>query len=140
MHVPIDKIQIIALANVDSPDSRAEYRRICRWYSTKFYTPLHVVEEDLPIQYVLTHYYETVFSEKRDDPESAVDYENIKKAVIYKETGEIDANEEADDEWAAQVARELAELAEKEAKKPNLNDIQDMPNLDEEINLTSKGE
>jgi len=140
LQIPIDKIQIIALANVDDPDAKAEYRRICRWYSTKFFTPLHVVEYDLPIEYVLTHYYETIFSEKRDDPESSQDYENIKKAVIYKETGELDEIEVEDDKWAAEIAKELEEMAKKEAKKPNLNDIQDMPDLDEEINISSQGE
>lgn len=56
------KIYDIALASVLEPDVNFHYRSICRWYSEHFHTPLHIVEKDLPIQYVVAHYYEAQIS------------------------------------------------------------------------------
>jgi hypothetical protein len=57
----LDNIRIRALTAVVDPDHDAIMRRIFRWYSEKFHTPLHVVEDDLPLDHVLLHYFEHEF-------------------------------------------------------------------------------
>lgn len=61
------KIYDIALASVLEPDVDFHYRSICRWYSEHFHTPLHVVEKELPIQYVVKHYYEAQISSAEEE-------------------------------------------------------------------------
>lgn len=41
------------------------HRKVCRWYSEKFHTPLHLVMDGVTIawQDVLLHYYETQFED-----------------------------------------------------------------------------
>lgn len=54
-------LRILALWAVrNKTDWVTAYRRISRWYSTTFHTPLHLVA-DLDEAFVLQHYYEHVF-------------------------------------------------------------------------------
>jgi pterin-4a-carbinolamine dehydratase len=50
-------IQAIALKAVINEEPAFLFRRVLRWYSTTFHTPLHVAE-DLPLDYVLGHFFE----------------------------------------------------------------------------------
>lgn len=60
-------LRTLALADVtrDPPAPSYALRRIFRWYSSKFATPLHLVD-DLPLHDVLQHYYEAHFEEMDD--------------------------------------------------------------------------
>jgi hypothetical protein len=55
-----EAIEISALKSVLKPDDEYFLRRIFRWYSEKFHTALHEVE-DLPLDDVLTTYFECSF-------------------------------------------------------------------------------
>jgi primosomal protein N' len=61
------KIHDIALAETLTPSLEYHYRSICRWYSEKYHTPLHIVERDLSPQYVLSHYYESQISHMEEE-------------------------------------------------------------------------
>jgi hypothetical protein len=61
------KIHDSALVDTLEPDMTYHYRSICRWYSEKFHTPLHTVENELPPIYVLRHYYESNFSTMEEE-------------------------------------------------------------------------
>lgn len=53
-----DAIRAIALRDVvKQDDSEYAIRKVLRWYSKTFHTPLHLAEE-LPIEYVLQAYWE----------------------------------------------------------------------------------
>lgn len=58
-------VRIRALLAVMEPDDHALIRRICRWYSQEFSTPLRVVEDELGLDHVLTHWFESEY-EKMD--------------------------------------------------------------------------
>lgn len=62
--------QYAALKAVIDPDTFADYRKICRWFSRTFVTPL-VEVYDLPSDFVLQHYledqYEALTHEERRD-------------------------------------------------------------------------
>jgi HEPN domain-containing protein len=61
-------LRVLALAEVikDNPSAQYSLRRVFRWYSKEFHTPLHIVEE-LPTHDVLTHYYESHYEGLEDD-------------------------------------------------------------------------
>lgn len=54
-------LRLSSLRATVKPDHEAQLRRIFRTYSQKFHTPLHVVEE-LPVDYVVRHYFESEYS------------------------------------------------------------------------------
>lgn len=56
----IDALRLRALRSVWKPDYDSSLRRIFRWYSEKFHTPLHEVP-DLPLHDVLQAYFEVAF-------------------------------------------------------------------------------
>ena len=51
---------------LDKPDFDAQWRRVSRWYSKTFATPLHLVD-DLPRLDVLQAYYEDLYENLEDD-------------------------------------------------------------------------
>lgn len=59
-------IQIKAVQSVVSPDTDSFLRSVHRWYSESFNTPLHVVY-DLPMDFVLTHYFESTYQALEPD-------------------------------------------------------------------------
>ncbi len=63
----VDGLRARALLAVLKPSSDDRYRHIFRWYSKTFHTPLHEVE-DLPLDDILTAWFETIY-EDMEDPE-----------------------------------------------------------------------
>lgn len=55
-------IQIKAIESVLDSDDAYSYRKICRWYSKTFHTPLQDVY-NLDFEHVLSNYYESTFEE-----------------------------------------------------------------------------
>ena len=68
-----DAIQLISLSNLynlknNKPTSHEyDIGRICRYYSKKFSTALHVVQNELPLHHVLTAYFDDLFEGMEDD-------------------------------------------------------------------------
>lgn len=124
-------ILILSLDSVENPTFAATHRKICRWYSREFSTPLDKVLA-MPELVVLHVYYEDMLQKLYDDYEGS---EEAKK--LYDETrqrimeGELDesqetANEEADDEWLQQLNDQVRLESDPEEKQqvssPNLLD------------------
>lgn len=147
----INEIQILALASIESPDWKAQYRKICRWYSKEFATPLHIVEVDLDHFQVLTHYYESSLGTLYDSPNDGARerYEEIRNSII---NGSVDEEEEEkinteDDEWEAQMLEEIRRDEEKakrkqEVKVKKIEDIKALedPNIKDEVLFSMQGE
>ncbi len=62
----IESIKKAALLSAIEPDGEAVLRFLFRWYSKTFHTPLQEVE-DLPIEYILQHYFECQYEELNQD-------------------------------------------------------------------------
>src|SRR6266404_3936927 len=62
----ISNIQKTALLASIQPDGDAILRNLFRWFSIKFHTPLADVE-DLPVEYLLQHYFESQYEELEPD-------------------------------------------------------------------------
>lgn len=59
----LEHIQVKSILFALSPNDQSIWRGMCREYSEKFHTPLHVVYE-LDAEFVLTNLFETEFSTK----------------------------------------------------------------------------
>ena len=111
----IDGIRVRALRAAWKPDNDAVMRRIFRWYSEKFHTPLHQVE-DLPVEDVLLVWFETQFEAMEVD-------ERHNLAIHLLETederrhrlAEVDDSDAAFMQQASMTA--AAQLKKKELKK-----------------------
>lgn len=97
---------------VTARNELSEYRirKICRAYSAWFHTPLHIVENELPLIEVFRHYYEVEYADMEEQDrqaeivhltESAAD----RRARLVAEREKVDA----EDRWHAEVEMELAE-------------------------------
>jgi hypothetical protein len=100
-------------------DRQRFLRRIFRWYSREFATPLHIVES-LPVIDVLRHYYEAKVDAMDEDALEAerkllIETDDERRARIRA----LEAEDIADDDWAQQVEKEIAaEAAAKKAASP----------------------
>ena len=63
---PFEAIKIKALYSVLKPDSGYYIRKLSRWYSRTYHTPLSDVY-DLPIEYLLQNFYEETFEGLDED-------------------------------------------------------------------------
>lgn len=129
-------IRILALNSVENPDWESSYRRICRWYSKEFSTPLKQVE-DMSEFHVLLTYFEDKYQEMANSSaeDAKKNYDSIKEALLMKEetVEQAEQQKEMEDEiWAAQLAEEIKKEQEKDKQKqsdtanePNLLDLED---------------
>jgi hypothetical protein len=115
-------IQTRALADVlrgQDPEAKQdpEYvlRGIHRWYSEKYHTPLHQVD-DLPLEDVLRHYYEDHYEALAKDDPARLDAERRRLSMTEEELRRARWEEDAADADAEQYRREVEaeEAAEKE--------------------------
>jgi glucan phosphorylase len=109
-------LRILALLAVrDKKDWDAAYRRVCRWYSTTFHTPLHQVF-DLDESFVLQHYYEHTFGELEDadwrrEAQEAIETPEERQARLAREAIE-------DAELLRKAAADRHRLEERQKKAP----------------------
>ena len=114
----LDDIRKIALSSVLEPDNDAQVRRLHSWFSRTFQIPLPEVE-DLPIEYILLHYYEELYSNMDED-------ELLEEAKYVLETPEqrkarIDKEEALDDEFDKEIREEME--AQKKGENKTLRDL-----------------
>jgi hypothetical protein len=106
--------QILALHATEKPDYGAFYRRVCRWYSKNFSTPLETVLNDLPEHDVLRHYFEDHYYEleqrAQSNDEAKKAYEELKNRILVDEK-EIEEIEVEDEEWEKE---ELSKIKQEE--------------------------
>lgn len=97
--------QAEALAAKVNPDEESIYRSICRGYSKKFNTPLHVVMEMDPEHVIRTHY-----EDQLDEVDLKDNIEEITDVIFGLADPDYEKKKEAElDEFAAQAEREEEE-------------------------------
>jgi len=112
----LESIQIQALLDVMEGDFLYHYRRICRWFSTTFHTPLAEVDS-LPMEYVLQQFFENRFedmskAERKKLALQMTENEAEKKKRLAKEKAGTD------DAFAKRIAKKARkDEAEAAAKK-----------------------
>lgn len=109
--------QILALLSVLKPDVDYMVRRIFRWYSQVFHTPLHVVGE-LPLEDVLQAYYESLYEQMDEEK-----LEPIRLKLSTTEE-EIEEQRDEDEEWIRELEESMqaqeAQQAAKAAAAPKI--------------------
>lgn len=145
----IDNIKKIALLSVLEPDDEAFIRYLYRWFSKSFHTPLPQVE-DLPLDYILQHYYETIYEELGpDEKHNLIIYlletpEEREKRKVSEAKSEEDFLKEIENEAKFQETnpeeykKQQIALRKKGLKKPDLGKVLELePDLkikfDEEL-------
>lgn len=97
---------ILAMEAVLSDTDEYRLRQVCRWFSETYHTPLAVVETELPIEYVLQHYYETHYAElnhisRREVARKLIETDEERRARLERE--------EKDRRRGLSLGKELAE-------------------------------
>lgn len=112
-------IRLRALKAVVQPDQEYFYRRIMRWYSKTFFTPLAQVE-DLPVEDVLQAYYEEEFANM-----SPEDLEKTRDEMLVTPEQHYESilAEEADEAEMFETSRILQ--AEEQRKKLEARKLKD---------------
>lgn len=88
------------------------FRKVCRWYSEKFHTPLHVVMDGntLPWDDILLHYYETQFED--------IGYNNAYELACRDYVPELaDYFEQENEDFAKALEAEQLETIKRKEKK-----------------------
>lgn len=104
----IDKLEGLALKSISLRDPEYFYRRVCRYYSENFNTPLMEVYE-LPWAFVFTNYIEHIIETKS----SQEDIYDLAVDIHYPEI--IENEEEELQDWIRKIEEE--EERKRQAKK-----------------------
>ena len=107
----IDKLELLAVKSIALKDPEYFQRRVCRYYSEKFHTPLMEVY-GLPWVFVFNNYIEHLI-ETNNGKE---DIYNLAIDICYPEKRE--KMEEETEEWIKQI--ETQEQAKREAKQKKM--------------------
>ncbi len=105
-------LEILALKSRERPDFESELRKIQRWYSKSFSTPLKEVET-LDIHYLLQHKYEDFINNLPEE-----DYIKYKNQLLWPERLEQIAAD--DEDWVAK-ALQAEEEKLKKSQETSLN-------------------
>lgn len=110
--------QILAMQAVLQPDLDFYVRRIFRWYSKNFSTPLHEVDH-LPLVDVLTAYYEETYDSMNEEHREAL---RARLAETDEETAARVAKEDQakddDEDFLRMIEEKEMARIEEENKKP----------------------
>lgn len=107
-----EAMNLIALKGAAHPDFASQVRYVIRWYSKTFSTPLHVVEEEIPMEDVWLAFFE----EKYEDMEP----EELERAIEEALKTPDERNAEDDAAAADQIAeKKFLAMTESAAKAPN---------------------
>jgi hypothetical protein len=131
----VKELQVLALQAVESPTWEDWYRRLCRWYSKEFSTPLAEVY-GLAEEEVIRAYHEDQFfamKQNTDTEDGQLKYKNLIDYVTRgDEILETEALQEAqDDEWMRQELEKAAKehaaalAAKSPPTKPNLKETKE---------------
>jgi primosomal protein N' len=106
-------LQIKAIDSIFNPTDTYFQRKICRWYSKEFSTPLKQVLS-MHFEEVLTHYYENQFE--------TIPNNDLIDMMIDDHLPELSSEKDDDvDEWVENLELEQAASLEKKEKKQSLN-------------------
>jgi hypothetical protein len=114
----INELEILALKSVALKDPEYFTRKVCRYYSEKFHTPLAEVYA-LPWAFVFTNYIEHIIETNNSREEIyniAVDVFYPEKKRVKNFMGEFETEEEELDAWIKKVEKEAQEERDRKSK------------------------
>jgi primosomal protein N' len=106
-------LQLKALDSVFNPNDLYLQRKICRWYSKEYNTPLKQVLV-MAFDEVLTHYYENQFEN--------IPHNDLIDMLVDDHLPDVSSEEDEDiEEWVEDLELEQAENLKKKEKRQSLN-------------------
>lgn len=133
----INKLETIVLKSIVMKDPEYFTRRVCRYYSEKFHTPLLEVHE-LPWAFVFTNYLEHVVETNNSQKEIydlalEVIYPEVSKSIEEENIAFAKMIEKQEEERMAKEAEaKAAKIIEEKMKEDNI-EMTDFSHLDEEM-------
>jgi len=129
----IDKLQVLALESVINKNTEYFVRKVCRYYSEKFHTPLKEVHE-LPWTFVFTNYLEHILENNKTEEdliELAIDIcypekRSEEEAEIEDWIKKIEEEEENKRIEKARQQREKAKREKEEDENPQIEDSEEI--------------
>ena len=115
-------LRIIALNSVISPDEPYLIRKIVRWYSKTFSTPISVVEE-IPLEHILTAYYESEFEDKKEEELEQIIQDMFADDVDNRKEEMAEEKRAVEDYEFLKALKEEQRLNPKKDLKGSLNDL-----------------
>ena len=126
----IEHLETLAVKSIALKDSAYFYRRVCRYYSEKFHTPLMAVY-DLPWPFVFTNYLEHIVESnntKKEIYELAIDVCYPEKGKVENFMGEFKNSKEEEEAWIQRIeAEENAKRLKEKNKKIELESVPPIP-------------
>ena len=118
-HIDVyEHLEVLALHSVSTgKDPSYVYRKICRWFSREFHTPLPQVIK-LPVEFVLQNYYEYQF-------ESLQEEELFKIMRYHADPDYVETQKSDDDEFFRQVQEEVEKVNKAKTVKLQENETKD---------------
>jgi hypothetical protein len=142
----IDQLELLALKSIALKDPEYFNRKVCRYYSEKFHTPLAEVYK-LPWVFVFTNYIEHIIENnntKENVYDLCVEIFYPEKKRVTSSLGEFDSEEEEIQAWIKKIEEEEEEKRQnakqndktkEEIKEPEIELKQsDFSHLEEEMN------
>lgn len=105
-------LQLVCIKSVTQPDGEYKLRRILRWYSKTFYTPLHIVET-LPLENILIAYFESIYEEMEEEERQ----EHIQLLLETDEQRKARLENEEKERLSAQDFLEFSQKQQKEKEE-----------------------
>lgn len=127
----VEEIRLLAMQAARKPDGEAFLRRICRWYSQTFATPLHIVETEIPVEDVLMHFYEHKYDHMEDEERDVEMDEILLTPEERKVKAATEAQAKADDD--AFLAATIAEAEAAKVKNPGLKGMDKPLNVERDM-------
>jgi hypothetical protein len=118
----INELEILALKSVALKDAEYFTRKVCRYYSEKFHTPLMEVYK-LPWAFVFTNYIEHIIetnNTKEDIYNIAIDVFYPEKKRVKTFMGEFENEEQEIQAWINKIESEEQEKRDKKSVKQEL--------------------
>lgn len=106
-------LQLKAIDSIFNPDDTYLQRKICRWYSKEFSTPLDKVFQ-IPFDTILTHYYENQFEQ--------IPHNDLVDILVQDHISDLsDENNEELDAWLKSLEIHQSRILEAKEKRQSLN-------------------
>jgi len=121
----IDRLELLAVKSTSLRDPEYFYRKVCRYYSEKFHTPLIEVYS-LPWAFVFTNYIEHIIETNNTQKE----IEQIAIDICYPEKAEKE--EESLQKWIEKVEKEEEEKRQQKLQEKEKEEVKE----EESINMS----
>lgn len=131
-----EAIRINALYEVLKPSTNYYFRRVARWYSKTFHTPLYMTYK-LPIEHILQEFYEERYENMEEEDRNAEVSDLVETDEQKRERLLIEDADKADDFEFIKMSEELNKKTKK-TKGKKMSEVSEFSKIPEEFRSLTK--